>query len=153
VQKTSKQICMKCSDKIGNGPMNKWFNFGGDPSHRVDGGIVFRICHYWEIRKVVNGHSFIPIRQMVALVRRALAEVCTFPVLLVFMFSLCCRVSFGFLVLLMHVCFCVLVHGQVTIIFIVSVCLSGCLFVCAEFFSAVFYPISIKLGHVLYVWV
>ena len=28
-----------------------------------------------------------------------------------------------------------------------------CLFVCAEFFSAVFDPISIKLGHMLYVWV
>jgi len=42
-----------------------------------------------------------------------------------------------------------LVHGQVTIIFVVSVCL----FVCAEFFSAVFDPISIKLGHMLYVWV
>jgi len=36
-----------------------------------------------------------------------------------------------------------LVHGQVTIIFVVSVCL----FVCAEFFSAVFDPILIKLGH------
>jgi len=35
------------------------------------------------------------------------------------------------------------------IIFVVSVCL----FVCAEFFSAVFDPISIKLGHMLYVWV
>ena len=33
------------------------------------------------------------------------------------------------------------------------VCLSVCLFVCAEFFSAVFDPISIKLGHMLYVWV
>jgi len=43
----------------------------------------------------------------------------------------------------------ILVHGQVTIIFVVSVCL----FVCAEFFSAVFDPISIKLGHVLNVWV
>ena len=42
-----------------------------------------------------------------------------------------------------------LVHGQVTIIFVVSVCL----FVCAEFFSAVFDPISIKLGHTLRVWV
>jgi len=42
-----------------------------------------------------------------------------------------------------------LVHGQVTIIFIVFVCL----FVCAEFFSAVFGLISIKLGHMLYVWV
>ena len=42
-----------------------------------------------------------------------------------------------------------MVHGQVTIIFVVSVCLSVCLFVCAEFFSAVFDPISIKLGHVI----
>jgi len=33
------------------------------------------------------------------------------------------------------------------------VCLSVCLFVCAEFFSAVFDPISIKLGHMLYVLV
>jgi len=33
------------------------------------------------------------------------------------------------------------------------VCLSVCLFACAEFFSAVFDPISIKLGHMLYVWV
>ena len=51
----------------------------------------------------------------------------------------------------------VLVHGQVTIIFVVSVCLFiclfVCLFVCAEFLSAVFDPISIKLGHMLYVWV
>jgi len=37
--------------------------------------------------------------------------------------------------------FFLLVHGQVTIIFVVSVCLSVCLFVCAEFFSAVFDPI------------
>ena len=36
-----------------------------------------------------------------------------------------------------------------TIIFVVSVCL----FVCAEFFSTVFDPILIKLGHTLYVWV
>ena len=47
----------------------------------------------------------------------------------------------------------VLVHGQVTIIFVVSVGLSVCMFVCAEFFSAVFDPISIKLGHMLYVLV
>ena len=48
-----------------------------------------------------------------------------------------------------------LVHGQVTIILVVSVgfsvCLSVCLFV--QFFSAVFDPISIKLGHMLNVWV
>jgi len=43
----------------------------------------------------------------------------------------------------------ILVHGQVTIILVVSVGL----FVCAEFFSAVFDPILIKLGHMLYVWV
>jgi len=41
----------------------------------------------------------------------------------------------------------ILVHGQVTIIFVVSVCL----FVCAEFFSAIFDPIWIKLGHMLHV--
>jgi len=43
-----------------------------------------------------------------------------------------------------------LVHGQVTIIFVVSVCLSVCL---CRVFSAVFDLISIKLGHMLYVWV
>jgi len=35
-----------------------------------------------------------------------------------------------------------LVHGQVTIIFVVSVCLFVCLFVCAEFFQ----PSSIRFG-------
>jgi len=40
-----------------------------------------------------------------------------------------------------------LVHRKITIIFVVSVCL----FVCAEFFSAVFDPIWIKLGHMLHV--
>jgi len=43
----------------------------------------------------------------------------------------------------------VLVHSQVAIIFVVSVGL----FVCAEFFSAVFNLILIKLGHMLYIWV
>jgi len=32
---------------------------------------------------VVNGHSFILVHQMAALIRRALAEVCTVPVLVV----------------------------------------------------------------------
>jgi len=36
-----------------------------------------------------------------------------------------------------------LLHGQVTIIFVVSVCLI------VQFFSAVFDRISIKLGHVV----
>jgi len=47
--------------------------------------------------------------------------------------------------------FLLLVHGQVTIIFVVSVCLFVCLFVCAEFFSAVFDLIWIKLGLMLHV--
>ena len=34
-----------------------------------------------------------------------------------------------------------------------SVCWFVCLFVCAEFFSDVFDPILIKLGHMIYVWV
>ena len=57
------------------------------------------------------------------------------------------------LMLLTDSLFVLLVHGQVTVIFVLSVGLSVCLFVCAEFFSAVFDPISIKLGHMLYVWV
>ena len=32
----SKQICMKFSGKIGNAPMNKWLNFGGDPDQDLD---------------------------------------------------------------------------------------------------------------------
>jgi len=46
----------------------------------------------------------------------------------------------------------ILVHGQVTIIYVVSVCLSVCFFVClCRVFSAVFDPIWIKLGHMLHV--
>ena len=74
---------MKFSGKVGNGPVNKRLNFGGDPDQRLDTGIVFWIRQYWEIRKMDNGRSFILIRQMAALVRRALAAVCTVPVLLV----------------------------------------------------------------------
>jgi len=48
---------MKFSGKVGNGPMSKCLNFGGGPDHRLDTGIVFRIRHYWEIRKVVNEHK------------------------------------------------------------------------------------------------
>jgi len=48
---------MKFSGKVGNGPVNKWLNVGGDPDHRLDTGIVYRIRHYWEIRKVVNEHK------------------------------------------------------------------------------------------------
>jgi len=56
--KSSKWICMKFSGKVGNGPWNKWLNFGGSPGPCLDTGIVFRICHCWEIRKVViNRHK------------------------------------------------------------------------------------------------
>jgi len=75
---------MKFSGSVANGPVNKWLYFDGDPDRRLDTVTVFRIRHYWEIRKVVNGHSLILIRHMAALVRRALAEICTFPVLLVY---------------------------------------------------------------------
>ena len=75
---------MKFSGRVANGPVNKWLSFDGDPDHRLDTVTVFRIRHYWEIRKVVNGHSFILIRHMAALVRRALAEIRTVPVFLVY---------------------------------------------------------------------
>jgi len=48
---------MKFSRKVGNGPMNKWSNFGDNPDHHLDTEIVFQICHYRETRKVVNGHK------------------------------------------------------------------------------------------------
>jgi len=48
---------MKFSGKVGNGPMHKPLNFGDGPDHRLDTGMLFRIRHYWEIRKVVNGHK------------------------------------------------------------------------------------------------
>ena len=52
--KTSERICMKFSGKVGNGPVNKCLNFGGDRDRRMYAVIVFRIRHYWEIRKVVS---------------------------------------------------------------------------------------------------
>jgi len=49
---------MKFSGNVGHGPVNKRLNSGGDPAHRlIDTVIVFGIRHYWEIRKVVNGHK------------------------------------------------------------------------------------------------
>jgi len=46
---------MKFSGKVGNGPVNKWLNLGGDPDHRViDTGIVFLIRHCWEMWKLVS---------------------------------------------------------------------------------------------------
>jgi len=53
--------------------------------HCLDTGIVFRIRHYWEVRSWLTDINLllILIRQMAALVRRALAEVYTVLVLLV----------------------------------------------------------------------
>jgi len=66
-QKTSKRICMEFLGKVGNGPTNKWLQFGGDPDHGSESGFISRHC----------------------MVRRALAEVCTVRVLLVsFLFHL-----------------------------------------------------------------
>jgi len=61
---------MKFSGKVGSGPVNKRLHFGGDPDHCLDTGIVFRVRHYWKIRKVINGHSFVLIRQMAAVVMK-----------------------------------------------------------------------------------
>ena len=36
---------MKFSGKVGNGPVNKRLNFGGDPGHRLTTGIVLPIRH------------------------------------------------------------------------------------------------------------
>jgi len=104
LRKTSERICTKFSGKVGNGPVNKWLNFGSHPDHCLDTGIVFRIRCYWEIRKVVStdcaarlcsaGRALagIAIATMTSLRhrpttgnhdRRALAEVCSVPVLLV----------------------------------------------------------------------
>ena len=69
-KKTSQQICMKFSGKVGSGPMNKWLNFGGDPYH------VIRIQIWIRIR-------------ITTLVRRTLAQVCTVPARLVYIITLC----------------------------------------------------------------
>jgi len=107
-------VCLSLSNfaqKLPNGfVLNNWLNFGGDPDHRLDTGIVFRIRHCWEIRKAVSTdcaarrctarHALAGIAiatmtslchrtttdsqtDIMILVRRALAEVCTVPVLLV----------------------------------------------------------------------
>jgi len=41
LRKNFGMICTKYSGKVGNGPMKKRQNFGGDPDHRLDTGIDF----------------------------------------------------------------------------------------------------------------
>ena len=86
---------MKFSGKVGSGPMNNRLNFGGDPNHHLDTGIVFQIRHYWPIQKVLSTdcnarrcsgeHALagIAIATITSLRLRLFAEVCTVPVLLV----------------------------------------------------------------------
>jgi len=68
---------MKFSAEVGNGPVNKGFNFGGDPDHRLDtwlfSGFV-AIGRYGKWLTDIN-LLLILIRQMAALIG-ALAEVC-----------------------------------------------------------------------------
>jgi len=80
---------MKFSGTVGNGPVNKWLNFAGDTDHCVDTWIGFRFVTIGKYGKWLTDMNllFILIRQMAALVRRALAEVCTVPVLLVVIYS------------------------------------------------------------------
>jgi len=83
---------MKFSGKVSNGPVNKWLHFGGDLDHCLVQGLFSGFVTIGRYRKWLANINLllILIRQMVALVRRALAEVCTVPVLLVeycFLFS------------------------------------------------------------------
>jgi len=76
---------VKFSGKVGDGAVNKRLNFSVDPDHRLDTGIVFgfvTIGRYGKWSTDIN-LLLILIRQTAALVRRALAKVCTVPVLLV----------------------------------------------------------------------
>ena len=74
---------MKFSGKVDNGPLNKRLNFGGDPENRLDTGIIsgfITIGRYGKWLTDINLLLML-IRQMAALVRRALAEVRIVPVL------------------------------------------------------------------------
>jgi len=77
---------MKFSGKVGNGPMNRWLNFGGDPGHRLDTKIAFPITigRYGKWLLADINLLLILNRQMAAFVRRTLAEVCTVQVLPVY---------------------------------------------------------------------
>jgi len=111
--------------------------------------------NHTQIIQELSGGTFSVIRMILPALKRFGYNLWLYCVLQ----FICVRFSFlGLVYVVVCVCvilLCLVVHGQVTIILCVclSVCLSVCLFVCAEFFSAIFDPISIKLGHMLYVWV
>jgi len=88
LRKNFRRDLHKFSGKVvGNGPMNKRLNFSGDPDHRPDTWFVFlgfvTIGRHGKWLTDTN-LLLILIRQMATLVRRALAEVCGVPVLLVY---------------------------------------------------------------------
>jgi len=63
--------------KVENWSVDKRLNFCGDPDHRLDTGIAFRILHYWQIRKVENGRKSAAhtiFRQMAALFARVCSQ-------------------------------------------------------------------------------
>jgi len=70
---------MRFSVKVGNRPINKRSNFGGDPDHRLDTRIVFgiriTIGRYGKWLLTYINLLLILIRQMASQIRRALAEV------------------------------------------------------------------------------
>jgi len=61
---------MKFSRKVGNGPANRWLNFGGDPDHRLDTGLLSRFVTVGRYAESASTHSFILIRQMGGLISR-----------------------------------------------------------------------------------
>ena len=74
-------MCMKV--------LNKRLNFGGDPDHRLDTGMGFvTIGRYGKWLTGINLLLML-IRQMAALLKRALADVCTVQVLPVVICILC----------------------------------------------------------------
>ena len=73
LRKNFERICVKFSEKVGNWPMKKKLYFGGDPDHAWIQGLFSGFV----IGRYGKWLTDILIRQMAALVRRALAEVCT----------------------------------------------------------------------------
>jgi len=74
---------MKFSEKVGNGPVNKWFNFGGDPGHRS--GDPDRGSGYPDTDKTCLGtvHVVQSVSCVFVQITFKRNDICTVPVLLV----------------------------------------------------------------------